>query len=79
MKQMDTVYHREYGKGIVINKTLKGKDYLVMCRFGDTMDWSLESKIVRGEGDISLDKDKGARAPIDDLKSSIEGILFGDG
>jgi len=78
MKQMDIVYHLEYGKGIVINKTLKGKDYLVMCRFGDTVDWSLESNIIQGIGNVTLkqggEKQKLSEHSIDDLiKTLISG------
>jgi len=79
IEQMTVVYHSEYGKGYVVNNTLKGKDYLVMCRFGSNVDWSMASAIRNGSGAITLAKAKAPKKPIDDLSQSIESILFGGG
>ena len=79
IEQMTIVYHTEYGKGYVVNNTLKGKDFLVMCRFGKHVDWSMASAIKVGTGSITLAKAKAPKKPIDDLSQSIESILFGGG
>jgi hypothetical protein len=50
IKQLDTVYHIDLGKGIVLSVTHRYKSNLVMCRFkGGVYDWILESTLLQGD------------------------------
>ena len=76
--QMTIVYHTEYGKGYVVNNTLKGKDWLVYCRFGKHIDWAMKSDIQNGSSPISLRPDKPKlEKGVDNIEQTIKAILFG--
>ena len=81
MKQFNTVYHVEYGKGYILSMTPKMKDYLCMCYFpqSDKTDWVLLSALETDTDEfISRTKVKPqpSKAKGDPLQQALEN-LFG--
>jgi len=79
IERMTTVYHAQYGKGYILSIKYRYKDSLCMCSFGKgKYDFVTESQLRRGDGDITLTKQRpNGRRSTDPLEQALRNIIGG--
>lgn len=79
IERMTTVYHAQYGKGYILSIKYRHKDSLCMCSFGKgKYDFVTESQLRRGDGDITLTKQRpNGRRSTDPLEQALRNIIGG--